>query len=403
MRKLSFIFFMVSFDSTGNNTAGRYDEYEAPDLQSCVMACCRQNDKCNVAFMFNQTCYHVKCINDEMCLPLKRPTTVSSDLQMVLVNPIAKEISWPEIIKLHKLESALKPQLEATADGNEFGLSDNVYREPVNPFAKYPNRIFDDPLSAFGNRFVPSDQYAQYDNDLMADESKISMNREAIRCDLERDGDCPDNEYCVAIPQREIAICKCKIGFMRNQHMKCVLDIDDADSKTAENLSEKLMRMKEFNNVRLSNDPKIDNAESEAQKERKLTVKVMSKEVQLPDKNAALIAYVVPDESMSGVTYNYSWSLISQPPGDVNGTMSDKTKQKIELQNLSEGVYQFKVIVSGRGWHGQTLANVTVLPERRIKKAPIVIITPEQQTIKEPTSMAILDGSTSKVSEKKTE
>lgn len=79
----------------------------------------------------------------------------------------------------------------------------------------------------------------------------------------------------------------------------------------------------------------------------------------------------------------------------MNGTTSDKTKSEIELKNLSEGLYRFKVIVSGKGWHGETFANVTVLPARRFNKPPQVVITPAQQTIKAPTNSAILDGSAS--------
>lgn len=111
--------------------------------------------------------------------------------------------------------------------------------------------------------------------------------------------------------------------------------------------------------------------------------------------SAMLSAFPVPDERLSGVAYNYTWSLISQPNGDINGTMSDKTKSEIELTNLSEGLYRFKVVVSGNGWLGETFANITVLPQKRYNKSPIVIIKPAQQIIKEPTNSAILDGSAS--------
>lgn len=44
---------------------------------------------------------------------------------------------------------------------------------------------------------------------------------------------------------------------------------------------------------------------------------------------------------------------------------------------------------------GEAFANVTVLPEKRFNKAPVVVITPAQQILKAPTSTAILDGSAS--------
>lgn len=41
------------------------------------------------------------------------------------------------------------------------------------------------------------------------------------------------------------------------------------------------------------------------------------------------------------------------------------------------------------------MANVTVLPDKRINRVPQVIITPKEQAIRQPTTNAILDGSTS--------
>lgn len=58
------------------------------DLRVCVLDCCKLKHKCNVAFVYNKTCYHVKCVDDESCLPLKRPN-ITTSLQMVLVHPKA--------------------------------------------------------------------------------------------------------------------------------------------------------------------------------------------------------------------------------------------------------------------------------------------------------------------------
>lgn len=93
--------------------------------------------------------------------------------------------------------------------------------------------------------------------------------------------------------------------------------------------------------------------------------------------------------------YKYLWTVIDQPNGIMNGTISEQTKSKVSLTNLSEGVYIFRVKVSGNGSYGEAVANITVMPEKRINKIPEVIITPREQTIKLPTSVAILDGSTS--------
>lgn len=129
---------------------------------------------------------------------------------------------------------------------------------------------------------------------------------------------------------------------------------------------------------------------------QKLSVSVISKDVQLPEREVTLAAYTVPDEKTAG-PYEYSWTLMARPPNGVNGTMSDQTKDKITLSSLSEGLYQFKVVVKGKGLVGEAFGNVTVLPEKRINRPPIVVITPKMQFVKWPTSGAILDGSSSQV------
>lgn len=257
----------------------------------------------------------------------------------------------------------------------------------------YPGII--DQSSFFENRLpLPYDEnYETYDNDLAMEPSKISIYREAMRCNPNtKNSDCPENESCIRLTKDSFGICNCIYGFTRNKRMKCVPD-DKMDETTDGKLTEEILRTKTVSDDRNADKPK------DSSSPKKLSVSVVSKIVQLPENKAALAAYPVPDEGTNGIKYNYTWTLISQPAGDNNGTISGKAKKKIEMQNLSEGIYQFKVVVSGEGWLGEAFANVTVLPERRFNKAPVVRITPEQQIIKEPTNMAILDGSTSKVSE----
>lgn len=43
---------------------------------------------------------------------------------------------------------------------------------------------------------------------------------------------------------------------------------------------------------------------------------------------------------------------------------TDKNGETLKLSNLSEGVYEFKVAVSGPGVYGEALANVTVMPRK---------------------------------------
>lgn len=70
----------------------------------------------------------------------------------------------------------------------------------------------------------------------------------------------------------------------------------------------------------------------------------------------------------------------------------------VTLTDLTEGQYRFKLTVNGTNVYGEGFANVTVLPPQRINTPPLVLITPQTQTVKLPNTMAVLDGSASKVS-----
>lgn len=230
---------------------------------------------------------------------------------------------------------------------------------------------------------IATDQYSD-DSDLHIDESRFYSN--LISCEVGLTT-CPTNEECVQlIPKSRQGICNCEESYVRNESEQCV------------RLSDQMLK-----DVNLEFDPKLDvdgtaSKSSTVSSVKKLTVSVVSKTVRLPEQEVTLAAYTIPDEKSSGDTYKYLWSLISQPSGDVNGIMSDQTKDNIKLSKLSEGLYRFKVIVTGLNMYGEAYANVTVSREKRINRAPEVIITPAQQTLKLPTSKAILDGSTSTVS-----
>lgn len=298
--------------------------------------------------------------------------------------------------------------MDLPIDSTELNLSEHVYPDRYAYPDQYQNEIekqlseaLDDQNYGFA-RYNNRDPYPQYENDLTPAESRMAF-RIHKKCALDTKS-CGENESCIQVdPKINIGLCQCNVGFIHNLLKKCVPNESDPNETSLNyndpsDLSDKLMMIKQLAGNR--EDPiEDDKAEStEIDNDSKighLSVSAVSKTVQLPDNKAKLAAFPVPDERTSGVTYNYSWSLISQPSGDVNGTMSDKTKSEIELTNLSEGLYRFKVVVTGKGWLGETFANITVLPEKRYNKPPVVIIKPAQQIIKEPTNSAILDGSAS--------
>lgn len=286
---------------------------------------------------------------------------MQSNLEMVLVSPVNdNDPSWIDILRNSQL--------------SDFDLRDSKY--DFNSVGN-GNENYNNPYS--------DDLYSNDDSDLQMEESRIYPDSKIIPCESGLDTMCPVNEECfpLLIKSRQ-GICKCITNFIRNEYGKCI--------KSGSNYQENIL-MNTYNEVM---DTKTEN--SSPTSVSRLTVSVISKTVQLPTKEVTLSVYVIPDEQSSGNKYSYIWTLISQPIGDSNGTMTDQTKDKVKLSNLAEGLYKFKVAVTGIGSFGEAYANVTILPEKRINKSPEVIITPQQQTVKLPNSGAILDGSTSIVS-----
>lgn len=318
------------------------------------------------------------------------------------------DTAWIDLLKMNNVETQYK-SFDLPIDSSEVSLTDHVYPDRMS-YNLYPN-FMDKQLSledrTYGYpRYSNIEPYQQYDtNDLVAEESKDSILRD-VPCTINGKS-CAENEACLQLePKSLVGVCRCNIGYTRNAYQKCVPD--ESNQGYPANFNEKMKMFNHLTNkinredstnredpVDIDSKVGVESAEIDPKTIGQLTVSVVSKTVQLPDNKASLSAFTVPDEQTSGVSYNFSWSLISQPSGDVNGTMSDKTKSEIHLTNLSEGLYRFKVIVSGKDCRGETYANITVLPEKRFNKAPIVIIKPAQQIIKAPTNSAILDGSAS--------
>lgn len=198
-------------------------------------------------------------------------------------------------------------------------------------------------------------------------------------CDMGTENFCGPFEICyqVLVKSRQ-GICTCIFGYTRNEDNDCV-----------PRFQAELMDIPPLLHL-----PSLNSSPGKSKSPtQSITVSVASKDVRLPEKEAVLSAYTIPDEQTSGDKYTFAWSLISQPSSS-NGTISDQTRDRIMLSNLSEGVYRFKVRVTDvAGGFGEAEANLTVLPEQRTLKPPNVIITPQSQTLKLPNSQAILDGS----------
>ena len=80
---------------------GIYTEVDGVTTKkTCVLECCVKED-CNVAFMTDQKCYHIKCTSNDVCIPVENPNMdyTARHVSMVLVKPISdREESWEEIL-----------------------------------------------------------------------------------------------------------------------------------------------------------------------------------------------------------------------------------------------------------------------------------------------------------------
>ncbi|XP_008933404.1 PREDICTED: dyslexia-associated protein KIAA0319 homolog, partial [Merops nubicus] len=92
--------------------------------------------------------------------------------------------------------------------------------------------------------------------------------------------------------------------------------------------------------------------------------------------------------------YIYEWSLISHP-ADYGGEMERRHSQALKLSHLSEGLYAFKVTVSGENAFGEGFVNVTVKPAIRVNQPPVAIASPNVQEVSLPTTSTFIDGSQS--------
>lgn len=384
----------------GNWQSGNFTQTSATTLYTCLLECCKQQQNCNAAIFFNQKCFHVDCATDNLCLPNHKNNTIN--LKMVLVNPVSEgntiikfiknflqtktnflpfflDLSWSDVIK-----NAGLSDLTITDELNDINKYELATNNDLYRLSSYMDKNTEDNFhNIYNTGFGRFSQYNDDVGDLQSDETKF-FDGTILSCDLS--AECPINEICLSITKSK-GICSCVSDYQRNGRGKCVkIGVDDENGGGDTNTNDAGTKPDLID----PSPPEIDG--------KKLTVSINSKTVRLPEKEVTLAAYTIPDEKSSGDTYQYLWTLISQPSGQINGTMSDQRKDHVKLSNLSEGLYKFKVIVTGTNInsYGETYANVTVLPEKHINKPPIVIITPVQQTVKLPTSNAILDGSTSK-------
>ncbi|XP_015173738.1 PREDICTED: dyslexia-associated protein KIAA0319 [Polistes dominula] len=139
---------------------------DVTDIERCVTTCCNELH-CNVALMHNDTCYHVKCTNSKMCLPLYRPNLSNENPpSMVLVKPVKDNEMWSEL--LSQANDETRPL-----------LMDNI------------------------------------------DDNRIVFDTDTINCMYQ--SDCAPNEICIRLEEKDdVSVCRCDLGFKRNIAGTCM-------------------------------------------------------------------------------------------------------------------------------------------------------------------------------------
>lgn len=317
------------------------------------------------------------------CLPVKRNSSVQ--LEMVLVKTVLSEHqTWEEVLKQ---ESEVKePPSNNRQENSNMNFMNNFFNYDLNEKLYKTIQQLSAPGEGVGKI---SNIYGRerYVNDDEIDPLEIEESADSY-LDLKpcRPGvqSCQEHEECRLV-NREGGLCQCRQGYYRYEH-KCrsrsvLVPPGSVGIRPAS--------FQEPNTPQKFTDGDDEN-QSEAEKV-KLQVTVESKNIQLPENEASLTALVEPNDEK----HTYLWSLVDKPENDKNGTITDQTRPTVRVSNLSEGLYRFKLTVTGTNSYGEALANVTVTPVKRNNKVPTPIITPNYQVIKLPNQKAILDGSTS--------
>ncbi|KAG7312210.1 hypothetical protein JYU34_001679 [Plutella xylostella] len=379
----------INFTPVGKLSAGNYTEKtNLRGLRQCVMACCIA-ESCNIVFIHNGRCLHVECVSDELCLPQLRTGNRKweSHVSMILVKPVLPNENWSDILDQSNYREANNFVPE---DDSIYSPYSSSHRNDIGPEDVDPN---------FLARFLSnlpniedednSRPYSKYrDNNVGEMILDASSFLDKDPCEVGVAEDCPFNAECIPLSiKTRNGICKCIPGTSENEQGMCVQN-SRPYSKGPTDL-ETMMKKTED----LSAEPKMES--SSPSSIQKLTVSIVSKEVQLPDNEVTLDAFTIPDEKATQSHYNYVWTLVDQPKGGFTGNMK-QNGASVTLTDLTEGQYQFKVTVNGTGAYGEGFGNVTVAPRQRTNTPPLVLITPRAQSVKLPNSMAVLDGGASK-------
>ncbi|XP_023315730.1 dyslexia-associated protein KIAA0319-like protein [Trichogramma pretiosum] len=345
----------TSYAPVGNLTGGVYRRQpRVTQLRGCVATCC-QDEQCHVALTYNKTCYHLQCTSSRMCLPLYHPELAqSSPPNMVLVKPVEDDddgggrlVTWSDEYNRGNLEAEAAAAAAAADDA---------------------------PL--------------------------VTLEADGLSCALRED--CMDNEVCrKSSSKSRVGICECETGYKRNLAGVCssFRDIQDLNlPPAAPDLIEP--RLEKFSRKSSPPSSSSSSSSSSSPKKNPLWIRARNQVIELPENSVSLKVLTKPVQERVDGPYKFAWTLLKEPAEARNAaSLRDQDQRKVQLSNLSEGVYELKVTAKGvSGSEGEAYVNVTVLPEprKRVNKPPVAVVIPSSQIVKLPNNQAVLDGSSSR-------
>ncbi|XP_076756183.1 dyslexia-associated protein KIAA0319 [Xylocopa sonorina] len=161
----------TSYTPRGNLSSGLYTtQPHLNSMKHCMATCCTKLT-CNVALMYNGTCYHVQCESSKICIPLYRKDLANENPpSMVLVKPVEEDEIWSDLLE----------------------------------------QVSDDT----GGFLMDTDS----DNILFSGSNGISCITQ---------GNCLEHEVCVKSGDKsDVGVCQCSLGFKRNIAGICSLEED---------------------------------------------------------------------------------------------------------------------------------------------------------------------------------
>ncbi|XP_075723200.1 dyslexia-associated protein KIAA0319-like protein isoform X2 [Rhipicephalus microplus] len=342
----------------GNASAGRFTKVaHASSLMDCTKACCEQGPLCNLVFLHGSSCFLVRCRSAALCQPQRRPSTKFDSSFMVIVRP---------------------PQKGSSDSSHEWSSHSG------------PNSNEDTLPSLHGWKNTKgngdSSEEALNSSSILVPANQVVVGDTGRTCVYGIVQQCLKNEECVTSgPRRRTGTCRCRQGFTK--------DPVSGSCTGPQNASLSSQAVPTAAPLSSSSTKAAAAASPTTTTPYPLIVSAgENKELHLPENEVVLSAYALKGGG-DGNKFQYQWTLVSHPDGEETGVMQDQNTQALKLSHLREGLYTFRVAVTGNNSYGEATTNVTVLPPKRINKPPVAIIQPDNVTVKLPSKDTVLDGS----------